>query len=888
MIRSWLARLRNALHPDAIGSEIDREMAFHLEERAASLEREGMDPSSARLEARRRFGNLGLQREATRERDLFAWVETLVFDLKYALRGLRAAPGFTAVILLSLGLGIGANTAIFSLINVAMLKTLPVRAPEELVQIVASGTGNEKSRSHFNQRLWEAFRDHQDALSGVFAYGSTGMGDLSLGGEARPVTVGMVTGQFFSVLGVHPAAGRLLSDSDDVKGCPGVVVITYEFWQGEFGGDLSAVGRTVRVNGHPLQVIGVAEPTFFGLGYGYYPPLWTPQCAIRIVDGAISRGGIVIGRLKPGLSIEEARPRIARLAPLILPGTIPRGLDGKEIERYLASRFDVEPFARGFRFLDADYGQAFLILMGIVGVILLIACVNSANLMLARATARRREMAVRLALGASRMRLIRQLLTESLLLSLLSAGVGALFAVWGTSVLLGFMGRRDRPMVLSLTPDLTVLGFAIGISILTGVLFGLAPAWRATRAEAQSSMKADSRGLAEGQSRFAMGKGLVVAQIALSLVMVAGAGLLIGSWRRLMSVDAGFKSEGVVVVSVNTHAAAIPDSLRRGVFLQILNRLRALPEVEFAAAADRTPMGNTNWSADARLSGVEGTRNVSLNLVSEGFFAAMQTRMLAGRDFDLTDSPTNAKVAIVSSTVARHFGGPAAAVGKRISLLWSATEATDYTIIGVVSDTRERSLDQGDVPAVYTAMRQNLFLDQFVRFVAKARTGTVGLSRAVGAAILESDARLSLTTRTLDDQVQESARLPRTLGVMGGFFGAVALFLASIGLYGIMSYTVARRRNEIGVRIALGAEPKAIVAMVLGDVGRIVTIGVILGVILALATLRLADAALYGVRSNDLRTLVLSSLVLGAIGVIAALGPARRAARIDPVSAIRD
>jgi predicted permease len=595
----------------------------------------------------------------------------------------------------------------------------------------------------------------------------------------------------------------------------------------------------------------------------------------------------VVGRLKPGVSIEEARPRIARLAAEILPLTIPAGSNAAEIRRHLAIRFGVESFARGFRFLDADYGTAFLILMAIVGVILLIACANSANLLLARATARQREMALRLALGASRGRLIRQLLTESLLLSLISAGVGALFAVWGTRVLLEFMSQRGRPMLLDLTPDVMVLGFTAGVTILTGLIFGLAPAWRVARTDIQDAAKPIGRGVAEGYSRFGMGKALVAAQIALSLVMVAGAMLLVGSWRRLAGVDTGFRSDGVTIVRLNSRAAHLRDSTLGAAFLTMLERVRSVPGAAVASAADRTPMGNTSWAIDVLVPERNDSITVGLNEVSEDYFAAMGTRLLAGRDFSRGDLPTTTRVAIVSEALARRSLGGAQAVGRHIRMRWSRNETTDYTVVGIVADIRDESLDDPTAPMAYIALRQNPSPEAYISFVVKAKEGTTGLAQSVGAAIMETDRRLSLTTSTLEEQVDDSLRLRRTLGWISGFFGSLALVLASIGLYGIMSYIVARRRTEIGVRMALGADRRRIVAMVLMDVGRIVTVGITVGISAALATFRLADAALYGVSARDPMTLLLSSLVLGAVGVAAATVPVWRASHVDLAGTLR-
>jgi predicted permease len=527
--------------------------------------------------------------------------------------------------------------------------------------------------------------------------------------------------------------------------------------------------------------------------------------------------------------------------------------------------------------------------MGIVAVVLLIACANTANLLLARATARRREFAVRLALGASATRIVRQLLTESLLLAVASAMLGWLFASWSTQLLVQWLSRRDRPLLTELSPDLTVLLFTMGVAGATALIFGLAPAWRAARVNAHAAIAPGERGVAEGGSRFSIAKSLVVAQLALSLAMITGAGLLTGSWRRLATMHPGFRPAGVLIVNVNARAAGLTAAQRRVTFAQTLDRLRALPGVTAAASSLRTPIGTTSMSAGIRVFGVDaipGSRPVvQLNGVSDGYFAATGTRIVQGRDFGKVDVPQSVKVAIVNREAARRFFARGSTIGQRFALSWRPDSL--LTVVGVVEDAKDNSLHEATVPQVYLPTNQDPDADAYVAFVLRSED-PLAIAVSARQTLLAVNRSFALTTRTLQEQVDESMRLPRALGLLSGFFGSLALLLASIGLYGILSYGVARRRNEIGVRVALGATQRRIVAMVLGDVGPLVVAGIIGGVALSLVMTRTLASFLFGVAPNDAATLSWSALALVAVAVVAAFAPARRAATLDPVAALRE
>jgi predicted permease len=753
---AWFTRLRNVFWSNRVSDEIDREMAFHLAERADDLVAGGMSPDAARREARRRFGNYALQKEDTRDHDLLGWLETTGADVRYAMRACRRAPGFAGVAILSLALGIGANTAIFTLINVAMLKSLPVSRPEDLVRVTlnlqrepSKRDPGAKSESCCTQGVWERIRDHHDTFASVFAYGATSGADLSTGGESRPVIVGLVTGGFFSTLGMRPAAGRILVDTDDRPNCPPVAVISHGFWHSEFGGSPTTVGQSVTLNGRPFEIVGVADRSFFGVEFGFSPRIWAPQCAGTAIRGGYQGGGWVVGRLKPGLTFEQGAAMLASLAP---PD----------------SAFALEPFAHGIPFLSGLYGQALFVLMAIVGIVLLVACANIANLLLARATARQREIAVRLALGASRFRLVRQLLTESLVLSLAGAGLGLLFAMWGSRALVGLFPNIDPP---DLTPDATVLAFTLGVCALTSVLFGLAPAGllfaprKSQAVDPHLLIKSGGRTLGEGPSRFSIAKTLVVAQIALSLVMVIGAGLLVTTWQQLVAIDPGFRSDGVLLTSVNTRPARLPRNQLGPTYTRILDDLRAMPGVVSASAAWVPP-----FTANSRLAidvagftpAMPGDAVVRLNQISDGYFRTLRTPLLAGRDFGPTDVPTSPSVAIVNEALARKFFGVADVVGRTFRVKEGAGLSEPVQIVGVAGNTKWMTLREESQAIVYYALGQAQARGNQLR--ASRRRGGVGARarREIGArrgrpAVL-TDAGSSSAAHRQFDQAPASAR----------------------------------------------------------------------------------------------------------------------------------
>ena len=890
---SWLGRLRNHLRDGAVSKEIKREMQFHLTERVDDLVASGMAPEAAQREARRRFGSLAYQGERTRERDLFGWLDSLVGDVRYAVRALRMSPAFARVAIVSLALGIGANTAVFSVINALVLRSLPVNHPEELVAVVRGEGG-----MIFTNPLWEAIRDRQDMFSGIFATGMTSF-NLTAGGEARRVDASTVSGDYFATLGVQAVAGRLIARSDDYRGCPGVAVLSEGFWSSHYAADPGVIGKPILIEGHPFDIIGVSDGRFFGVSVGQRPQIFVPICTEKILRGANSQLDErsswyleIVGRPKPGLTRAQIEARFATLAPGIIEATIPPNWPTEALKYYRSATFRVDGAGRGFSFVRDMYAKALYVLMAIVALVLLIACANVANLLLARATVRRREMAVRVALGAGRGRLARQLITESLLLSSIGAVLGIAFAIWGSRLLVRLLSRGGDGVALDLGVDSRILLFTIGVATLTGLLFGLVPAWRAGRVDPQAAMKAQGRGVAQGHSRFAMGKALVVAQVALSLVLIMGAGLLIGSWRKLATVDPGFRSEGVLLVDANIRNTNTPPEQRVAVYQQIIDAVRRIPGVQSVSGSQVTPVGHSTWNDVFKTEGFtaksEDDASSWVNAVSDSYFRTLDIPILAGRDFDTRDTPTSSRVALVNEAMARKYFGTPAAVGRRFQMQEGKAWTQPIEVVGVVGTTKYRSMRDSAQPIVYFPRTQQSANAQEMSIEVRGTAGATSLVPSITKAIASINPRITLDITTLERQLAASLTIPRAIAMLSGFFGTLAVLLATIGLYGVMAYTVARRRNEIGVRIALGAEHSRVVRMVLGEVAGMVLAGVLVGVGLSLGVTRLVASFLYGMKPTDPATLGAAALVLVLVGLAAAALPARRAATLDPVAALRE
>ena len=885
----WYRRFTNLLRSNRVSVDIDREMAFHMNELADDLMASGMSEPDARREARRRFGNPSMQKERTRDADILTWLESLGADVRYAVRALRASPAFAIVTIVSLGLGIGANTAIFSLINAVVLRTLPVAHPEELVQVTMGGS---ELSGIFTNPLWEQIRDRQSVFSGVFAYGGETRFNLTSGGEVRRASGNWVSGDYFSTLGVRPVLGRLLARSDDAPGCAPVAVLGHGFWQSEFGGSRDIVGRTIALDRKPHVIVGVTDPSFYGVDVGESPQVFVPLCLRPGLEARSNWFLYVIGRPKPGVTPAQVTAHLEAIAPTVYGSTVPQNWGAAEKADYAGRSLGSRPAANGLSQVRRDYQHALVVLMAVVGLVLLIACANVANLLLARAAVRSREMAIRLAIGAARRRLIRQLLTESVLLAGLGAILGVVFARWGSALLVRTLSSGSTPVFLDLTVDGRVLGFTLAVAMATGILFGLAPAWRSTRVDPQMALKTNGRGVAEGHSRFTIGKVLVVGQIALSLVLVIGAGLLLGSFRKLTTFDPGFQREGVLIVTVSLRNAGYAEGEYAAVRRDLLQRFRGLPGVVAAGAAEITPISGSSWNDVIHVDGFvrqsEDDAQSYFNEVTDGYFAAMGTPLLAGRDFDQRDRPTGPPVAIVNEAMARKFFHGASPLGKSYRVTMHDSLGPPVEIIGVVKDAKYKRLSEDPIPTIYLAASQAEGVGPVANYELRAAGAASSLVPAVKRAVAAVKPTIALQLTTLSQQVESSLMRERLLARLSGFFGALALLLATVGLYGTLSYSVARRRNEIGIRIALGAARGRVIRLVLGEVTRIVAIGVALGAVAALLTTRWVEAFLYGLTPSDPTTIIGSAVVLSVVALAAGALPAWRAARVDPISALRE
>jgi putative ABC transport system permease protein len=818
--------------------------------------------------------------------------------IRYALRSLAKSPGFTTVAILSLALGIGANTAIFSLVDAVMLRALPVAEPHELARVTAGAPGG----ADFTNPVWEEIRDRQDVFAGSFAYADQRF-DLANGGESRPVAGSWVSGGFFSTLGVAAAAGRLLTLADDHRTCPAITVLSHGFWQSEFGGDPAAVGRTISLNGHAFEIVGVAAAGFFGFEVGRSTQLFAPLCARAVLEPP--NGGLddhsfwflrIAGRLNDGVSADQAHARLEALAPAVFTATALPGWDDGRRAGYLRNSLGAEAAPNGYSDLRGQYERALKALMVVVGLVLLIACANVANLLLARSTARSREMAIRQAIGAGRGQLVRQLLTESLILAVAGAAAGIAFAAWASELLVAFLSGGNDTVSLDVSINLRVLLFTGSVAVGTALLFGLVPARRSTRVDPQAAMKANDRTIAEGHTRFSLSKALVVGQITISLVLVVAAGLLLGSFRKLATLDPGFDSEGVLVADLDLRSGGYAEGEMASVKRGILERLRATPGVREASTSEIVPVSGAGWNGRIEVEGFvpQGERDdfVFFNGVSDRFFETMATPLLAGREFTADDRAGSPPVAVINEAMATKFFGGRNPVGERISMATPGEPPVvlehSVEVVGVVRDTKYGSLREDTEELIYLPATQSGPAGPGLKLVLRGDGAAEALMPIVTQVVAQTNPRISIRYSVLADDIANTLSRERLLATLSGFFGGLALLLAVVGLYGTMAYSVARRRSEIGIRMALGADRGRLIRMVLREAGRLIAAGLLLGSFLAVLSSRLVASFLYGLEPNDPITLALSVLTLATVAFAAGSLPAWRAAGVDPMTALRE
>ena len=901
-IRMLIARLLGLFHTTVAERELEQEVRAHLEMLVEEDIERGLSPGEARRRALLRLGNPAVIRENIWEQARLPRVESIWQDVRYAMRTMRRAPVFTAVAVLSLALGIGANTAIFTVIDALMLKTLPVRAPEQLVEVARTPENDD-----FTYALWQETRKQQDVLSGMFAYGQ-GTFDLATGGERQPAAGLWVSGDYFETLGVRPSLGRTITASDDERGAQPVAVLSSGFWQRQYGADPNIVGRVIRLDGHPFRIIGVTPPEFSGLDVGQRFDVAVPMGSEPIfhpnrpwLDGRWSWWLNVGGRLKPGISFAQANARFGTLAQSVWSAALPEDATGEDRANWMKRPLILLPLANGFSYFRSQYSRALVLLMWMVVLVLLIACANLASMLLARSTARQREIAVRLALGASRARLIWQLLTESLMLSLVGAALGVLIAVRASAALVAAISSSRDPLYLGLSLDGRVLAFTVTIAVLTGILFGLAPALRAAHIAPYGALK--QAGSSSGSGRWVVGRALVATQVAFSLLLLIGAGLFARSFYRLVTQDTGFRDRGVLLLQpeydVVEHDA---DALRRSQYKHerqdamaqdLLARFRAIPGVRFAARSEETPISgsSTQWDVLVRAPGMpERKLHAFVNLVSPNFFETLGTPLLSGRDFTDADGKNAPRVAIINEAAARLYYPGLNPIGQTFwQYNYSVKDRpiSPVQVIGVVKDAKYRRLRDEAPATVYQPLEQSLSPIEYGSFELNFDGPLADIISRVKQAAQSVDPHLGFEFHLFSDQVRESVLRERLLAVLAGVFAALALLLAAIGLYGLMSYVTQQRTAEIGVRMALGARRADIVRMVLRDVAVLIVIGVAVGVPASFAATRVVKTMLYGVGVSDPLALIAAIVLMTINGGLAAFLPARRAARVDPNVALR-
>src|SRR5215471_16396361 len=828
------------------------------------------------------------------------YVASSIQDARFSARMLRKSPGFTLVAVLTLALGIGANTAIFSLLYGLAFRNLPVPHPHELVRFGAQ-SGDEPFVG-LSLPMFEQLSRNQKICSSTFAWSGDGVFNIEIDGAMSRADVFAVSGNYQTELGAVPEIGRLIRPDDvDVHAAAAtqVAVLHYNYWQRRFGGATDVLGTTIKIEGIPFTIVGVTRKGFNGISAEAPPEITVPLTAEPLLDGKTdiqkhlqrpdARWLEAAGRLRPGVKLETARAQLDALWPPIREALLPAGKPPAERAHFLALHLKVESGARGASYLRRRFTQPLYLLLGISGLVLLVACVNLASLMLARAASRGHEISVRIALGASRARLVRQMLTEAVMLSLAGMLGGLAFAYWGSRALSNLIIKEIYivPAEVHVTPDLRILGFASAAALITGILFGLAPAWRSTREDPNSAMQARSR--IHGSETGRLGKGLIVTQVAISLVLLAGAGLFIRTLQELRAVDPGFRVHGMLDARLSAKPGGYKNVDWVSYYRQLLERVSAEPEVASAAIVHMQPGGPNAWTEEARLKDANApATRVDFDMVMPGAFRVMGIPLLRGRDFTWQDDIHTPHVAIVSRSFAEQLLPGKDPIGQIIEIT-SEPKWQSVQIVGIAADATLYDLRKHAPPTVYVPPLQygddwNGWAEILIQTDAPASAMTGTLRR-----VLESLGRDYISrVEAISDGMNRSLLRERVTAMLSAFFGGLALLLAAIGLYGLMAYSVTRRTREIGIRMALGAQREPVRWLILRETLLLAAVGIAIGLPCALAASRLVASLLYGVSTKDPLTLTVISGILIAIAAAAGWLPARRATRVDPMVALRN